>query len=348
MAVYYVLIASLTFFTIFDLVSSRLSKKYLVILVLIAFVLIQAFRSVEVGIDTRSYIKIFTIAKFGNLSTLSAITNFESGFLLFIKIISLFTENTQVFLGVLSVCILATIIYIIYKYSKMPMLSLFLFFAMGFYGFTFSGIRQSLAIALCFASYGFIRSRRPVLFVLLMILAASIHYSALVFLIAYPLSRLGIKKRHFLLVITVFLIIFLGRGFVFSVIQMTITRRYTSAIYYEASDSYSLLLVMLLLFMFTMFIGRSSTENLESNTLRNFLLIAVFIQLFASLSPVAMRAGYYFWWFSVLLIPEVIVNQPTRRERHILLVVILIFGFMYFQFLYSSGMLNTSPYKAFW
>ena len=75
-----------------------------------------------------------------------------------------------------------------WRHSCNMALTMFLFVVTGIWGLSFYVLRQSMALAILLFSVCFVERRRPVVFLLLVFLAAQFHQTAYVFLLIYPLS----------------------------------------------------------------------------------------------------------------------------------------------------------------
>lgn len=75
-----------------------------------------------------------------------------------------------------------------WRHSSNMALTMFLFVVTGIWGLSFYVLRQSVALAILLFSVRFVECRRPIVFLLLVLLAAQFHQTAYVFLLVYPLS----------------------------------------------------------------------------------------------------------------------------------------------------------------
>ena len=88
---------------------------------------------------------------------------------------------------------------LIYRYSTSPYVSYLMYIGMGFYIFTFSGLKQAIAMGfLCFAMMGILEDR-PVKFLVWTFVGAFFHAPALAFLLAYPFAHKKIDRWYILL-----------------------------------------------------------------------------------------------------------------------------------------------------
>ena len=98
----------------------------------------------------------------------------------------------------------------------------------------------------------------------------------------------------------------------------------------------------------------SDDSRLDSETigLRNYLLLALMLQMFAPLHSLAMRMNYYYIIFIPLLIPK-ILEYKSERYRQVAIVgrhVMVVFFLVYFIFGAYAGedSLNVYQYHFFW
>ena len=86
-------------------------------------------------------------------------------------------------------------------YSTNPSISFLAILTLGLYGFVFSGLRQTLAFGILLFSYPHLKNKHFFRFVLLVVLAAMFHSTALIFLVVYPIYQLKLRVRNVLLLI---------------------------------------------------------------------------------------------------------------------------------------------------
>ncbi len=90
-----------------------------------------------------------------------------------------------------------TLIYkFIRDYSKMPIMSLTIFFALYYLIYVFSAIRQGIAMALFLAlGIPFLKDRKYIRFIIVVLIAATMHSSILIVLLLIPIFELNISKK---------------------------------------------------------------------------------------------------------------------------------------------------------
>lgn len=183
MTIYLILLLSLIILTC----ASR-RVRYADWIGLLLILLVACLRSEYVGIDLQSYVMCFT----GELTTKS-----EYGFQLYMSIIRMFTDSSQLFIAITSILSIVPIFLFLKKVSDNTMLSLLLYFLLGQIGllFTFSGLRQALAIAITVWVYYFYDQRRFVYAFGLLAIAFFFHNSAIFVLPVLLLTIYKIEKK---------------------------------------------------------------------------------------------------------------------------------------------------------
>lgn len=313
-----------------------------------SIILLQSIRKWTVGIDIVTYLMFFE--RLANSENISSFTEefytLELGFVYFNKVIAFFTTDNQLFLSIISASIFIPIGYVIYKNSKNIYLSIISLIGLGIFNFTFSGIRQSIAIAIAFLSFEFIKTRKWVWFLILVYLASTFHQSALVFLLGYPLYYLKIRKKHFIVIACAILAVFLFKSFLLQFFVSSVFDKYDNSELLVSTGAYTMFLLLFFIYCTSMFLVNNEDINPPLNAYRNYILIATLIQISASESQVAMRAGFYYFIFLSLLLPELVQSIPDKRLWPGLTFIASL-ACLIFYYLTTAGS-SLDPYLFYW
>jgi hypothetical protein len=76
------------------------------------------------------------------------------------------------------------------------------------------------------------------------------------------------------------------------------------------------------------------------------LLVATMIQIAASVSQVAMRAGFYYFIFVILILPEITITYKNVKSRNGIIFLIIVFC-LYFH-AYTTINSSLDPYLFYW
>lgn len=162
MTIYYSLLILIGIICIlcWDLKNKQSRAGIIVSITSLVIILIQGLRHISVGTDLISYIPGLRAAEHLNFLQGDRLYNYEIGYSIFTKILAKMNISDQTFLFIVAAIIIIPIGYNIYKNSKMPGLSLFIYITLGFFTFTFSGLRQSIALAISFFGYKYIKEKK--------------------------------------------------------------------------------------------------------------------------------------------------------------------------------------------
>lgn len=304
--------------------------------------LIQALRDEFIGTDLKFYVPTFVN---DNWSVFSV----ESGYVALNATLRSFTDSPQVLLAIVSFITLYPVSYIFKRYSENICLSYIIFASLVVYHFTFSGLRQAIAIGIIVFSYIFVNKHKLLPFVVCVLIATLFHVSSIVFIIFYPLCN-WIKmtdKRYFLLVVIGFGIIMVLKPILEALIPIIFGEdKYMGYIEHEAVPAYNLIIVFFAMFLFT-FMVKSPSRQLQ--TFRMAIFCAVMCQSLGLISATATRIGYYFIPFIALGIPQTIFEmKKSDTNRMILNTCVTAFMIFFFFYAYSAGYLEVIPYKFYW
>ena len=312
--------------------------------------ILLVFRHNIVGSDTKNYIHYFNYfskldwVKIGN-------DTLEIGFSYYNKLVSVFTDEPQVFLGVTAIITLAMIYPTYRRLCVDPSLTIVLFATMSTFVMLFSGIRQMIAVGIGFLAYEFTRKKKFIPYLIFVILAIAFHTSAFMLAFMYPIYHVRITKKWLAFVIPVITITFLFNQQIFYALSFLIERFTSYDATIEHTGAYTIIVLFLLFTVFSFLIPEESQMDDETIGLRNFLLLSLVLQMFAPLHTIAMRMNYYYIIFIPLLIPKIIEFKNKRWEqlaivgRHIMVVFFLVYFFISAS---DGGVLRVFPYHFCW
>lgn len=156
---------------------------------------IFAFRY-GIGFDYFNYFRLLNECK--QLSFIDILTfkgPVEPGFNLLLKLISLITNDIVVMYLLLGFIILFVLMVYIYKNSAEPWISVYLFVTFGFFFGTMNLVRQYFSAIVFLYGIKYIQKRRFLPFLLILLLAMSIHKSAIIMLPVYFIAKLNVNWK---------------------------------------------------------------------------------------------------------------------------------------------------------
>ena len=328
----------------------RKTKKYGAVLGCILLVLLLALRHQSMGVDLDYKSEIGYLASFDKINKFTWAEvftlqwrNYERGYILYNKLIGFIWNERQFFLAVSALVAILPIAIVIYKKSVNTFFSYIVYMGLPVFLMSFSGIRQSIAIGICFLSVLFIQDKKWIKFIVAVLVASLFHYSAFIFLVAYPLYYLKFNKNGRVFSLLLIPIIYLLRYPLFTILS----KLFKDEAIANDTGAVTLLLVFCLIYAFCFLF---SGKDKETNGYLNLFYLACVCQVFGNVYQLAMRVGYYFMIFAILLIPKVIqeMNDDEETKSVVELVVFLAFIAYGLYALRNSSWAQTYPYNWFW
>ncbi len=242
-------------------------------------------------------------------------------------------KNSQWWLAFLSAFFCFASGRLIYKKSLAPLVSIIMLAILTYFKFSMTGLRQSVAIALVLLSYPFLEKKKLVPFVITVILASLYHQTALIFLIAYPLSRVKIGKYHVVFAIAMLGILYLYQDWLLGVLNNALgeEERYGGVLGGNAATlTISGFIIQGFIFAFSMFYYRRMLQrDKDSIVLYNLSFLGIVFQLYSTFIATIFRISLYFSIFNIILAANVTECEDNEKDRQfvrgLIIAVLLIY-----------------------
>lgn len=179
----------------------KINKWVSIVLVTIPLVIVSGLRW-RVGTDFGTYYATFGEIpnyKFGLFfsEVYSNFIPYERGFSILIWTIGIINKNPQFIMFITSLINIGIVIYTLKKYSDNFSLSIYLYITTMIYYSAFNGIRQWIASVFIFLAYKYLVTRNFKKYLIFIIIASTIHVSALIMIPMYFISNFKpFKKRY--------------------------------------------------------------------------------------------------------------------------------------------------------
>lgn len=317
---------------------------------LIILFLLLALRHSTIGNDTLTYLNEFDSISWMSWEQIMKL-EWEIGFVTISKLISIFVAERQLYLMILSLLIVAPILYVYSKNSEYPVLIIAIFLILPTFTMMFSGLRQAIAISIGLMVFESTKRRRLILSLLLVFLAMTFHKSAFMLFLVYPVYHMRIGKKTIPIIVGVFLTVFFFNKQIFAFFENMVYGMYETTST-EETGAYTMLILFALFAIFSFLIPKEDMLGVEGVGLRNLLVLACLFQCFVPLHNLAMRVNYYFIIFIPILMPKVIKAAPRNLDfvARIANVVMSVFFIIFFLIRALSGNVTFEifPYYFCW
>lgn len=315
-------------------------------------ILLSSLRAPHIGNDTPNYIYIFN-----NLDPENS-SRYEIGYIWLNNLIRNINDNYQVLFTVVSVIIYGSFGRFIMKYSKLPWLSLFLFFTYGFFTFTFTALRQGLAMVICLFAFEAIMNNRNVKAILLIIIATLFHSTAIVFFVAFLCKVLKPSTKTFIIgyiIAFVLLAVFTAvLNYVFQLLPMY--EHYTSGTYIgdtgTAAYLYTTLSTGILIFSYInlrQYNGRVISLSKVDSFGLIMILFAIMLYIISINANIFDRMAIYFNTLAIIVLPNAITHLKGATKQLSIVCVLLVF-YIYEAIIitYRPEWISIYPYSFYW
>lgn len=337
------------FYFFYVLFFSLLYKKIagnlkLVVMFFLPLFILSAFRGESVGGDLEKYIPAFhEICEAKTFESLISASSHEPGYVIFTKLIGMISTETRFFLIVTAFFCLLGPAYLIYKYSPNYIVSILMYYLLGCYTNTFNNIRQSLAVSVFFLGIPFLLNRKLWKYLIIVIIAISFHYSAIVLLLIYPIVKKDISFKRVLifLIIGVSSYFIVGTNLIYQIVMLLFVKYNPDLIFERAGAGWNLLILYCIFFLLFFFIYKKNELFLTFekrhllSTLLHFQLIAIIFQLYATLYPTATRMGQYFFIPVLISVPCIFYLIKSQILKISFIVIFACYSLLSFYLTYS-------------
>ena len=317
------------------------SKRIAVIIYILPLFLLTALRDVSIGPDTSAYYRIFyLIANRDSFMQAFAYSHFEPGYVLLNYIIGKMGGSYYFMQIIISAFIYYSFGKFIFQYSDHIAFSCFLLLANNCVFGTMNVVRMWIVVAILLFEIKPIQQRRLVTCIIITAIAASFHYTALLFLLMYPLAKkiVSIDKIGTMFIIAVAISIAAIPVFTFITNAIGLYQNYLTGTRFDTSDNVA---VKISLVVNMCFLGLATVthawENSRDEIIENNqsspvsismisywgIILSVCISIIGLSNNIMGRIIYYFSIFELLSIPHSIKNMRLTNNMIITTFVIL-------------------------
>ena len=305
----------------------KVDKKIFCTVECILFILLIGLRSIDMGLhDTKVlYIDYFNrIKDMTFMETLNFIKEIDTEYLFYIltKIFTYFSTNENLYLFIFAIPYPVLVCRAIYKYSKIPVLSIIMFFSLNYFGNAFYTMRHVIALGFVVLSLDYIIQKKPIKFIATIIIASLFHRTALIFIFAYWISKLKIGKKQIIAIfIALFVAVLFGEQLMTLLFQVISSGHFS--LYnndkYLVQGTLTTFAIYAAILIFQYFLRRYRKNNDyedETRVLTNLLTVGVMIGACTYFFTEALRLCYFYCIFSIISLPNAIANISDTKIKN--------------------------------
>lgn len=328
-------------------------RKYEVIFIGIVLFLFAALRHSSVGIDLQRYCANYkNVANLSFSQILSPDSRFRDPvFHCFLHILSFVSKDPQFMIVVISAWVAFCFSYFTYHSKGNVLITYLLFICLRIYSFTFSGLRQAIAMGFIWLAFVMLQKNKKILFLIFVISGTLFHASAIAFLLALPLMYIKSYKLVLTSILAITAINFiLGDRLVYSLSSFLFSKRFEDYIDIAINTGTNLSTTFILyvaMFLFII-IFLSRTKRTDSQALGRFNIVCagMMFSFIGQGFPNMFRIAYYFICNLFPLFSETILANIKQRER--VLLNFLMPTLLIAQYVLLGTSAGTENYIFFW
>lgn len=368
--VYYLLLAYYLIASFFDTtkIQSEKTRKLRIVVYLLPMFVLAAFRDVSIGNDTSTYFRTFQLAQRSeSLLLVIQASRHEPGYLIVNYLLSHLGYSFYFFQVVITLFIYFSLGRALYHYSENIALSCFLFFALGEFFGTMNTTRMWMAIAVLLFSIRFVQERKPIKFIVVVLLAALFHYTALIFILLYPLctTKIDSFKSFALIVLSVVAGLFAVNILTVITSRLGMYQSYLTGRRADTSGNiaiYTSLITNILILGFAAYVKLQqkpvlfddfNNEKGETVSVNSIYYVSMFVIVGLGLiglsNTIMSRVRGYFEILIIFIIPVCLNNVRIKSNKRIVQFIICTLLAIEIVYIinYRAGWYGVTPYRFF-
>lgn len=305
-------------------------------LILLLFYILADF---EVFTDSKNYMDFFQKVKLDK-----SFFKYEIGWGLFNVAIKFLFNNYWFLIFAFSVIVCTLYYFTIKNMSPYPTCSIFLFLTLGFWGMSGTVMRQGIAMAISLISIKYIFEKKPIKFYLIVLLATLFHYSGLMFVVLYPISKVKINKKYFVGITILMVLILLFGDQVLILMNRIFDKRY------GIDKNYPILLILGIIMASvseTIYVQKFHCDDEKMKLLCHMTMLASVLTTMSILNYSFIRLSYYFLICQIFLVP-LIISKFEHKKRICLSSFVILAAIFFYSVIIEFNEGAMLSYKFFW
>ncbi|WP_138752516.1 EpsG family protein [Paenibacillus sinopodophylli] len=304
-------------------------NKILAAAAAVSLILVSGLRN-NIG-DTFFYVHAYTVDHY---DWATIVSKKDIGFGILQLLLKQITADPQILLMTTALVTNMIIAIVMFKYSRMYELSLYVYITSGAFVVSMNGLRQFLAAAIVFAATKALFEGKWKTYTAIILFAAVFHQSALVMLPLYFLVRrkAWTGTTFFLLAIAIIIVVGFNQfsDLLFKAIQGTQYAHYQN---FEEGGASIIRVLVYAVPLLICFLGREKLRALfpKSDILANLSIIGIILMIISTQNWIFARMTIYFNLYQLILIGW-IVKVFREKDQKLIYMAILVFYLLFFYF----------------
>lgn len=308
-------------FGVCEIKKSKINNIIFLSVLSLVMITMSYLRAGSVGIDYKQYADYFTQVRNGGWSFLISNANgyrIEPGYSLLNYFVSLFTGDVHIFMLFVSILIVGLTAVLLYKYSPIPWIGMFVFISFGFFGNSLSFLRQSIAIAIFLFAVHFLKEKKLIPYILIVLLAASFHKAMIIMIPVYFIAHIKVNWKSLTAYAAITALIMALSWPLFNFITKYVYQYYATqeGLYYMLGRDWQTatipVITTITILIVKNFILKRDPKNV---VLINFSIYSGLLYIMTCQHFLFQRFGMMFFTSAILLVPELLASVGVESVQ---------------------------------
>jgi len=330
------------------------SKMLLKVYCIYAFVQMTVLAAVRynIGIDYTQYYHAFL--NIGKAADWSEIWSFryEPGYLILNRLISLFTNNVPVYMGVYSGIMYALVMIYIYRYCEEKWLAVLSFIALDYYALTYCFMRQGMAMIIGLFAIENMRRNKWYFALPLVLLSSCFHASALILLFYFAVSYINWRKRWIQIAALILSVIaYIGCDFILEMVLVGPFEKYRGYLDSSFMEGNPYIMVFYPVFCVILFFILFKDIREKDDTMDKLipmLFAGMFLTILSTKHYIIERMALYMTIYNIRIVPMLVHHYRSKKPQwsyQMATICVLIVSTSAFVFGITSDRYRIVPYQ---
>jgi hypothetical protein len=334
--IYSIIFGFLTFFSLLEYLIDNKKRIFYIFNFWVIFLIIFAGLRENVGYDYWNYKMYYeTILEDGFINHPSF--EFLIGFIFYL--FKLLQNNFQFLLFLIAFFSIILKANFIWEYSRLPILSILLYYTRIFIVNDFGQIRQGIALGITLYILKYLIQNNKNKYYILVLFASLFHTSALFLLPFYSLFRIDLNRKYYFIFILIcipiaffdlkefisnYLFFFLPKSLIFKLNYYALGDEIDKVVGFSFA-----ILIRFIIIVFVLFTYFSTFKNdIFLKVVFNVYFFGfLFYLVFNSFPQICTRGTLYFQQFEIILIPYLMIKFKRRYINFFVLILIYLYSF---------------------
>lgn len=263
------------------------------------------------GIDLLRYNRTYEYLMNGDIK--NAYEMRDGANILFFLLVALSSKigiSYQLFVSLISVLFIVTVMVLYRKKTSYPLISVFLFLGMGVFTFSFSGLKQVIAMTFAIWSYILHDSDRKTLAYIILVVGILFHPTAIILLPFLLVRNIPVTRYILMMSVLVFAVFMIFRMQIGLILTQFYAEEYVDK--YESSNSLTNTVFFIIILLVILLFYKPNQTMIQLEMRNKFytsfyiLFFAVLIQICASYAYSFTRLNYYYMLFLPIAVSNTI------------------------------------------